>query len=626
MWAFKESLEQVGAEELATYDEVLMLNSTCFGPVGSFDDVFAEMDARDDIDFWGITDHGPMRRHPVKKDRPLAHHIQTHWLAARQRLVTSPDWAEYWSTMPMIETYHGSIDHHETRFTPYFVERGYTSATSFPATNYGSPHPIMDNPVAMVRDGCPLVKRRSFFYDPLYNEWKATDGRQLARMMEERGYPMDQVYRNLARTSKPRLLATNMGWMDVLPEVDLGYDHDHPLRIVGIAHIFYPEMTDEIVDRFDHLPHDYDLVVTTTDEEKKAVIAAALARRGRAADIRIVKSNRGRDISAFFIDCKDVLESGDYDIVVKLHSKKQPQDNPNIQELFKRHMFDNLLSSPGYAANVLRLFQQQPTLGMVFPPVYHIAYPTLGHAWFANKERAEQEAEQARDHRPPGRQHPALGVRQLLHRPTRGPADDHLGTATATRTSRTSPTGRARARRSHSRLRMQQQRVTANALLPLGVDAVGVAHPAAHEVLEPRVAVEAGAVLADLREPRPHLVGRRGDRDGARVLHGGVGHDLVARHRPVALRLARAPSPDPRDRRDVCAGGPQHQRVGRARGRRPAPSARATPAAATAVATANARDRRAPRRRCAPRSKAGSAASARSSARESSRFSRPMAS
>ena len=29
---------------------------------------------------------------------------------------------------------------------------------------------------------------------------------------------------------------------------------------------------------------------------------------------------------------------------------------------------------------------------MVFPPVYHIAYPTLGHAWFANKERAAQEA------------------------------------------------------------------------------------------------------------------------------------------------------------------------------------------------------------------------------------------
>jgi rhamnosyltransferase len=393
VWAYKESMERFGDERLAEFDEVLLLNSTFFGPVGSYDAVFAEMDAREDIDFWGITDHRPLRRHPIKKDRPLAHHIQTHWLAARKSLVTSADWSEYWSTMPMIETYHGSIDHHETRFTPFFVERGYTCATSFPADNYGSAHPIMDNPVQMVRDGCPIVKRRSFFYDPLYHEWKANDGRLLARLMEERGYPMDLAYRNLARTSKPRWLATNMGWMDVLPDVDLGYDHDRPLRVVGIAHIFYPEMTDEIVDRLDFLPHDYDLVITTTDDEKRAVIAAALERRGRAADLRIVESNRGRDVSAFFIDCKDVLESGRYDVVVKVHSKKQPQDNPNIQELFKRHMFDNLLSSPGYAANVLRLFQQQPTLGMVFPPVYHIAYPTLGHAWFANKERAQEEAQ-----------------------------------------------------------------------------------------------------------------------------------------------------------------------------------------------------------------------------------------
>ncbi len=400
VWAYKESMEQVGTERLGEYDEVLLLNSTFFGPLDSFDAVFAEMDARDDIDFWGITEHGPTRKHPIQRDRPMAAHIQTHWLAARRSLVTSPDWAEYWDEMPVIETYHGSILHHETRFTPWFVERGYTYAASFPAENYGSHHPIMDNPVAMVRDGCPIVKRRSFFYDPLYHEWKANDGRQLARMMAERGYPMDHAYRNLARTSKPRWLVTNMGWMDVLPEVDLGYDHEHPLRVVGIAHIFYPEMTDEIVDRFDFLPHDYDLVITTTDEEKKAVIAAALERRGRVADLRIVKSNRGRDVSAFFIDCRDVLESGDYDVVVKLHSKKQPQDNPNIQELFKRHMFDNLLSSPGYAANVLRLFQQQPTLGMVFPPVYHIAYPTLGHAWFLNKERAEQEAKRLGIHVP----------------------------------------------------------------------------------------------------------------------------------------------------------------------------------------------------------------------------------
>ena len=392
VWAYKEAMEQVGADRLAEFDEVILLNCTFFGPLDTFDDLFASMDARPDLDFWGITEHGKTHRHPFDKSLSMEAHLQTHWLASRRRLFTSDDWREYWDEMPMIESYADSVMRHESRFTGFFQERGYTSAAAFPAEPYDSAHPIMDSPEAMIVDGCPIVKRRSFFYDPLYNEGEANDGRRIVQLMETKGYPVELLYSNLARTSVPRWLATNLGLLEVLPDVDLGYDQARPLRVVAIAHIFYPDMTDEIVDRLDFLPHDYDLVITTSDEDKKAVIAAALERRGRAADLRIVQSNRGRDVSAFFIDCRDVLDGGGYDIVIKLHSKKQPQDTRNIAELFKRHMFENLLNSPGYAANVLRLFQQHSSLGMVFPPLYHIAYPTLGHSWFLNKPRAKREA------------------------------------------------------------------------------------------------------------------------------------------------------------------------------------------------------------------------------------------
>ena len=211
----------------------------------------------------------------------------------------------------------------------------------------------------------------------------------------------------------------------MLPEVDLGYDESHALRVVAIAHLFYPDMTDEIVDRLDHLPGDYDLVVTTADEERKAAIEDVLARRDRKAEVRIVGSNRGRDISAFFVDCRDVLESDAYDIVVKVHSKRSPQDGPNIGELFKRHLLENLLSSPGYAANVLRLFQQHSSLGMVFPPIYHIGYPTLGHAWFLNKDAAQERGEGARHPRAFRRHHAAVGLRQHVRRPAADAAGDH---------------------------------------------------------------------------------------------------------------------------------------------------------------------------------------------------------
>jgi lipopolysaccharide biosynthesis protein len=391
VWAYKEALEQL-ADQLDGFDELVLLNSTFFGPVGSFDDLFAGMDARDDVDFWGITEHGRAKRHPFDVKQPLHAHIQSYWIAVRRRMFTSPEWRDYWDSMPMIEDYKQSVLFHESRFTHHFTQAGFRAGVAYPVSRYHGDHPVMDDVVALLRDGCPVVKRRVFFHDPLYHEGNAFDGRQLLRLLEERGLPAEMLLRNLARTAKPRSLATNLGLLEVLPEVDLGYDLSAPLRVVAVVHLFYPDMTDEVVDRLDNLPGAYDLVVTTSDEAKREEILATLARRGRPADVRVVASNRGRDVSAFLIDCRDVLDGGAYDLVVKVHSKRQVQDPPNVAELFKRHMFENLLSSPGYAANVLRLFQQHPSLGMVFPPVYHVAYPTLGHAWFLNKDRARTEA------------------------------------------------------------------------------------------------------------------------------------------------------------------------------------------------------------------------------------------
>ena len=249
---------------LAGFDEIILMNSTFFGPVGTFDDLFAEMDAREDVDFWGITEHARAKRHPFDVKQPLHAHIQSYWIAVRRAMFTSPEWESYWRDMPMIEDYKQSVLLHESRFTHHFTQLGFRSAVAFPVSRYFGDHTVMDDVVPLLRDGCPIVKRRVFFHDPLYHEGNATDGRQVLRLMAERGFPTEMLLRNLARTAKPRSLVTNLGLLEVLPEVDLGYDRSAPLRVVAVVHMFYPDMTDEVVDRLDHLPGDYDLVITTT--------------------------------------------------------------------------------------------------------------------------------------------------------------------------------------------------------------------------------------------------------------------------------------------------------------------------------------------------------------------------
>src|SRR6188768_82348 len=127
--------------------------------------------------------------------------------------------------------------------------------------------------------------------------------------------------------------------MEVLPDVDVSYDPAKPLRLAAVVHIFYEDMTDELMDRLVMLPDVFDLFITTTDQKKADAIQAVLDRRADAkvahSEIRILPSNRGRDLSAFFIACRDVLEVGRYDLIVKIHSKKTVQDSYNAGRYFK---------------------------------------------------------------------------------------------------------------------------------------------------------------------------------------------------------------------------------------------------------------------------------------------------
>ena len=92
-------------------------------------------------------------------------------------------------------------------------------------------------------------------------------------------------------------------------------------------------------------------------------------------------------MSALFICFRDIFLTDEYEIVCRLHTKKTPQVDAARGQLFKLHMFENVLNSPGYVGNVIDMFLRHPTVGVATPPVVHISFPTLGHSWFVNKAK-----------------------------------------------------------------------------------------------------------------------------------------------------------------------------------------------------------------------------------------------
>ena len=388
--AYRDGLRHLGWDHMGDYDELVLFNYTFFAPIHPWAGLFERTD-KWDTDFWGITEHDEVRPHPFLPKLVMPRHIQSHWIAVRSSLSTTKDWRSYWEDMPPIESYNDSIQWHESRFTGYFNALGYRHEVAYNVDDYPSANPVFDNANLLLQDGCPILKRRNLFHNPLHLDRFAIIGADMLEQARLAGYDTDLILSNLARTSKPRDLVTNAGLTWVVPQnaSEETYAAAATQKVLAVAHIFYADMAEEILERLSVLPKGYYLVATTSNEENQAQIRAVMERYGVEGEVRVVASNRGRDIGAFLVDCNDVLASGKWDIVVKIHSKKSVQDDYNAAQLFKTHLYDNLLNSRAHVANILAEFAAHPSLGMVLAPLPHMGYPTMGHAWFTNREPAQ---------------------------------------------------------------------------------------------------------------------------------------------------------------------------------------------------------------------------------------------
>jgi rhamnosyltransferase len=387
VWAYKTAIEHIGYDRLAEYDELVLYNHTFFGPIFPFSELFDEMDTRHD-DFWGISIHGEKTPNPFTGIGILPLHINSHFIVIRRSILSSKAFKFYWDEIPKIESYTDSILVHESRFTKYFADLGYTFSSYVNPAEYGSSYPVFLDIAEAVAKRCPILKRRLFFHDPLFHEFNAIDLPRAMRLIEqESNYDQSLIWRNIVRTTQPRTLNTNASLLRILPDISVNSEMVTKWgRVAVCAHIYYVEMLQDLLAATNHIPVEYDFIATTDNESKKALIEAELRNHPGIKNIvvRVVEQNRGRDMSALFITCRDLFLDDRYDFVCRLHTKKSPQVGFAQGVLFKRHLVENLLYSSGYVKNLLGIFQGNPCVGLILPPVVHISYPTMGNAWFGN--------------------------------------------------------------------------------------------------------------------------------------------------------------------------------------------------------------------------------------------------
>ena len=206
-WGYKAAVTHYGYERIACdYDELLISNYTCYGPVYPLSEMFDEMNGRD-CDFWGHSRY--VGRTSKIAGVRVDDHVQSYFVVLRKTILQSQHFVDYWESLNLPLSYVQAIAFHELRLTRYFESRGFISSSymsqkDFPSNSENAT--IHRAYSQVVHSRSPFVKRKIFtikddkYEFPLNENHSAVD--LLDFIKKETGYDTNLIVENVLRTNE----------------------------------------------------------------------------------------------------------------------------------------------------------------------------------------------------------------------------------------------------------------------------------------------------------------------------------------------------------------------------------------------------------------------------------------
>ena len=141
-----------------------------------------------------------------------------------------------------------------------------------------------------------------------------------------------------------------------------------------------------------NIPDYIDIIITTSDIDKKIRIEENYLSKLNNNSKVILVNSRGRDMSALFVGCKDII--GNYDYFCFVHDKKSSFHKTSLAgSSFRDTIWENMLASEDYINSIIKYFDENDSLGLVVPPsVYHATIFTsfYDNYWLANVDEMKK--------------------------------------------------------------------------------------------------------------------------------------------------------------------------------------------------------------------------------------------
>ena len=363
-------------DELREYDELVLCNNSFFGPLYPLDDVFQEMESRPDkCDFWGITvgynggsDAAVDKSHEQKSETG---YVQPYFMVFTRKVFLSSAFEGFFKKIPSVATSSERASLYE-QLTHVLLHAGFICDCFINSKELSAAGSALLCPDLLVRNKCPFVKRDVFFAD-YANFFAAGRGQNPRKCLDyvknNTAYNVDLIWQHILRTQKMSVLRQNLNLNYILSSTISGKLANPSRKVALVCYVYYPDDVDELLSYARNAEWLADLYFVSSRDDTLAAARKCLSDSSFSSVRFLKKTNKGRDLSTYLIDCAPLFDS--YDYLCFIHDKKSPHlATHSLTRDFFRMCIESMLISKEYIINLLNAFEAHPRFGVaVMPPL-----------------------------------------------------------------------------------------------------------------------------------------------------------------------------------------------------------------------------------------------------------------
>lgn len=151
-------------------------------------------------------------------------------------------------------------------------------------------------------------------------------------------------------------------------------------RIAVQAHIYYDDLTEEVISYLNNIQEPYDCFITTDTIHKAQNIIELFKRQSTANKIEVtVLQNRGRDVAPFILQMQDKILH--YQYFCHIHTKRSKHSD--FGDRWRHFLFNDLLKDSENIKKIIEKFDHEPDLGIIAPRYFENIISNI--EWGSNK-------------------------------------------------------------------------------------------------------------------------------------------------------------------------------------------------------------------------------------------------